>query len=111
MGMLVLTVHMHRGRVESISTDAGPFGPRRDFVVRASARTWDHMAQPIPAPTYQGIFSALAAHDLTIDGDMLVLFQHLTCFIRQTEVLRITGVPPIVRRAVLADVGSDKASA
>jgi hypothetical protein len=111
MGAIDLTVHMHRGQVESIQADAGPLGPRRDFVVRASAWTWDQLAQPLPAPMFQGIFSALSAHDLTIDGDVLVLFQHLTCFTRQTEVLRITGTPPIVRRAALSDLRSDKVSA
>lgn len=99
MGAADLTVHMHRGRIEELHVDAGPFGPRREFVIRASADTWMQMARAVPPPGFQGIFAALAAHDLSIDGNVGTLLQHLTCVIRQIELLRVVGVPPVVRQA------------
>ena len=42
---------------------------------------------------YHGIWSASFRRDMSLEGDLLVLMQHLRCITRQIELLRKTGVP------------------
>jgi hypothetical protein len=85
-------VRMHRGKVESIDTDAKPLD-HYQFALRASEETWRGMAQETPKPMYHGIWAASFRKDLSLEGDLLVMMQNLRCFTRQIELLRVAGVP------------------
>lgn len=86
-------IKMHAGKVEEILVDPGPLDARYQFKLRASADTWRQFAKEIPPPMYHGIWSASFQRDLSLEGDLLVLMQHLRCFTRQFELLRRVGVP------------------
>jgi hypothetical protein len=93
MGERQCVVRVHRGTVEDITTDPGPLDEHYQFAIRASADTWRKFAQPVPEPMYHGIWAASFQKDMRLEGDVLVLMQHLRCVTRQLELLRETGVP------------------
>jgi hypothetical protein len=86
-------VKMHEGKVEEVLVDPGPLDDRYQFIIRASAETWRGFGQETPPPMHHGIFAAAFRTDLSLEGDLLVLMQHLRCVVRQIELLRTTGVP------------------
>jgi hypothetical protein len=88
-----VVVWMVAGEIAELAVDVGPLDIPYQFLVRASADTWRHMAVPTPEPMYHGIFAASFQRDMTLEGDVLVLMQNLRCFVRQMELLRTTGVP------------------
>ena len=85
-------VSMHKGKVEQINTDPQPLDAY-DFALRAPARTWRGMGEPMPKPMFHGMWAASFREGLKMEGDLLVLMQNLRCFTRQIEILRETGVP------------------
>ena len=93
MGDHHYVVKVHEGKVERIEQDPGPLDTRYQFALRASPDTWREMAKPTPEPMFHGIWAASFRKDLRLEGDLLVLMQHLRCFTRQIELLRTTGVP------------------
>jgi len=101
-------IDMYRGQVARVVIDPSALGEHYSFTLAADAATWVEMAEPVPAPRYQGIFAAQAQAGLRIEGDLLVLMQHLRCFVRQHELLRVCGVPAAVRAAALPGVGSSE---
>jgi hypothetical protein len=86
-------VKMHAGKVEEILVDPGPLDERYQFAIRASAETWRNFGKETPPPMYHGLWSASFRRDMSLEGDILVLMQHLRCVTRQIELLRRTGVP------------------
>lgn len=86
-------VRMHAGRVDDLAIDPGPLDQRYQFLIRASAETWRKFSQPVPEPMFHGIFAAAAQRDMRIEGDLLVLMQHLRSVTRQLELLRTVGAP------------------
>jgi hypothetical protein len=88
-----IVVWMMAGQIAEMAVDTGPLDVPYQFLVRASAATWREFGAPNPAPMYHGIFAATFRRDMQLDGDLLVLFQNLRCFVRQIELLRTTGVP------------------
>ena len=86
-------VQMHRGKVENVLVDPEPLDEQYQFAIRASADTWRKFAQAIPLPMYHGIWAASFREDMRLEGDILVLMQHLRNLTVQLEFLRQTGVP------------------
>ena len=85
-------IEMHDGKVKSINTDPAPLDAY-DFALRASAQTWREFGRPMPRPMFHGIWSASFREDLKLEGNILVLMQHLRNFTVQFELLRKCGVP------------------
>ena len=79
--------------VSSFRRRARGFGIPGVLAAASSAETWRKFAEQTPEPMYHGIWSASFQRDLKLEGDLLVLLQHLRCFTRQFELLRKTGVP------------------
>jgi hypothetical protein len=92
MGEKKIIVEMHDGKVKHINTDPEPLDSY-DFALRASAQTWREFGQPMPRPMFHGIWSASFRQDLKLEGNILVLMQHLRNFTVQFELLRKCGVP------------------
>jgi hypothetical protein len=86
-------VRMVSGKVVDVAVDPGPLDVRYEFAVRASADTWRNFGVPVPKPMYHGIWAASFQRDMKLEGDILVMMQHLRCFTRQIELLRVVGVP------------------
>ena len=99
MGPHAFLVRMHRAKAEEIVVDPAPLARHYHFKLAAPALTWLRMARPTPPPAHQGIFAAQARAGLRIEGDLLVLMQNLRCFVRQHELLRVTGIPAPVAEA------------
>lgn len=89
---LQIVVAMHTGTVESVEVNPGPLA-HYAFALRAPRDTWERLTQATPEPMYHGIWSAAARSGLRVEGDLLVLMQHLRSFTRQFELLRTTGLP------------------
>ena len=85
-------IEMHDGKVKSINTDPAPLDAY-DFALRASAQTWREFGRPMPRPMFHGIWAASFREDLKLEGNILVLMQHLRNFTVQFELLRKCGVP------------------
>jgi hypothetical protein len=85
-------VEMHDGKVKHINTEPAPLDAY-DFALRASAQTWREFGKPVPRPMFHGIWSASFRQDLKLEGNILVLMQHLRNFTVQFELLRKCGVP------------------
>jgi len=83
---------MHDGKVKHINTDPAPLDAY-DFALRASAQTWREFGRPMPRPMFHGIWAASFREDLKLEGNILVLMQHLRNFTVQFELLRKCGVP------------------
>ena len=85
-------IEMHDGKVKSINTDPAPLDAY-DFALRASAQTWREFGRPMPRPMFHGLWAASFREDLKLEGNILVLMQHLRNFTVQFELLRKCGVP------------------
>ncbi len=85
-------IEMHDGKVKNINTEPAPLDAY-DFALRASAQTWREFGRPMPRPMFHGIWSASFREDLKLEGNILVLMQHLRNFTVQFELLRKCGVP------------------
>ena len=92
MGEAKVIVEMLDGKVRHINTDPAPLDAY-DFALRASAQTWREFGRPMPRPMFHGIWSASFREDLKLEGNILVLMQHLRNFTVQFELLRKCGVP------------------
>jgi hypothetical protein len=86
-------VRVVAGRVVEVAINPGPLDVPYEFAVRASADTWRNFGVPMPKPMYHGIWAASFQRDMRLEGDILVMMQHLRCFTRQIELLRVVGVP------------------
>ena len=85
-------IEMHDGKVKNINTEPAPLDAY-DFALRASAQTWREFGRPMPRPMFHGIWAASFREDLKLEGNILVLMQHLRNFTVQFELLRKCGVP------------------
>lgn len=92
LGERQIIVTMHNGTVERIEVDPGSLA-HYEFALRAPSETWERLVTDPPEPMFHGLWSAAARSGLRIEGDLLVLMQHLRCFTRQFELLRSTGLP------------------
>ncbi len=87
-----IVVTMRNGSVETVEVDPGPLA-HYAFALRAPRETWERLTEETPEPMFHGIWSAAARSGLQVEGDLLVLMQHLRSFTRQFELLRTTGLP------------------
>jgi hypothetical protein len=88
-----IVVKMNGGRVDEVAIDPGDLEVPYQFAIRASAETWDKLAQPVPAPMYHGLWAATFRSGMRLEGDLLPMMQNLRCLTRQLELLRQTGAP------------------
>ncbi len=64
------------GRVERV--ERGPFLLRAwSFAVRAPGEAWRRFWEPMPAPGYHDVFAMKKAGHARIEGDLVILMQHL----------------------------------
>ena len=69
-------VRVVEGRIERV--ERGPFLMRDwRFAVRAPAAAWKKLWEPIPAAGYHDVFAMAKAGHALVEGDLLLLMQHL----------------------------------
>jgi hypothetical protein len=85
-------IEMDDGKVKDINTEPGPLD-HYEFAIRASADTWKKFGMEMPPPMCHGIWAASFREDMKLEGDLLVMMQHLRNITLQIELLRKTGVP------------------
>ena len=82
------------GKIESVET-GHLIMARYDFLMRASADTWNRFWEPAPAPGYNDLFALLKKRLLTIEGDVQPFMANLFYF---------KGVLEMPRRLVSGNV-------
>lgn len=70
------TLHVHGGRVERTVVDGGPLEPS-SFTLAADSATWEALFAPDPPPMGHAIFAAVATGNMTVEGDIRLLFQQM----------------------------------
>ncbi|HYE90129.1 MAG TPA: alpha/beta fold hydrolase, partial [Terriglobales bacterium] len=85
-------VRVNEGRVERV--ERGPFLMREwRFAIRAKAAAWRKLWEPVPDAGYHDVFAMAKAGHALVEGDLVVLFQHLRYVQDVLNVLRAEAAP------------------
>lgn len=80
-------MHVHHGKIEQHVVGASALEPS-SFTLTAELSVWEKLFAPDPEPMYQAIFAAVGAGNMTVEGDIRLLFQQLLTLSEWTKVGR-----------------------
>jgi len=85
-------VRVLEGRVDRV--ERGPFLMREwRFAIRAKAAAWRKLWEPVPDAGYHDVFAMAKAGHALVEGDLVILFQHLRYVQDVLNVLRDEAAP------------------
>jgi pimeloyl-ACP methyl ester carboxylesterase len=70
------TFHVHRGRIEKLVEDGGPLEPSA-YTLTAPTDVWEKLFAPDPEPMFHAIFAAIGSGNMSVEGDLHILFQQM----------------------------------
>lgn len=97
------TFHVKAGHVDSVIEDGGPL-ERSSFTLKAEVEIWEKLFQPNPPAMYHAIFAAIAVGNMQFEGDIRILFKHMTTFSYWIMAARdLTGKTKVKADPILPD--------
>jgi len=74
-----LTLHVRRGKIESVIADGGLLEPST-FTLSAAPEVWEKLLAPNPPAMHHAFFAAIATGGMQFEGDVRLLFQQMATF-------------------------------